>query len=225
LIWGSGKQKYFCKRGWTGKPPPPALICPSGKSRLHLWSCEGRVLIDFARYESPLCDCRQQRTFANSRLLIIERKKEKPPRGRLRNPIRCFGQAASAAAFRFLRPAEQRVRRTKKCCPWPVRKIPLRLLNSVSCIFILVPLQGAIMSTRNLFLACFLAMFVFASVALAISGVATAGGKSNPSTPPVTTTRPPAKANTTFLRYELKSVTISSPSIGDTKPPPPPPPK
>jgi len=76
LIWGSGKQKYFCKRGWTGKPPPPALICPSGKSRLHPWSCEGRVLIDFARYESPLCDCRQQRTFANSRLLIIERKKE-----------------------------------------------------------------------------------------------------------------------------------------------------
>jgi hypothetical protein len=70
----------------------------------------------------------QQRTFANSRLLIIERKKEKPPRGRLRNPIRCFGQAASAAAFRFLRPAEQRVRRTKKCCPRPLRKIRLRLL-------------------------------------------------------------------------------------------------
>jgi hypothetical protein len=81
------------------------------------------------------------------------------------------------------------------------------------------------MSIRNLFLTCFLAIFVFASAALAISDVATAGGKTNPSTPPVTTTRPPAKANTTFLRYEIKSVTITSPSIGgDPKPPPPPPP-
>jgi hypothetical protein len=31
LIWGSEKQKYFCKGGWTGKPPRCALICPSGK--------------------------------------------------------------------------------------------------------------------------------------------------------------------------------------------------
>ena len=78
------------------------------------------------------------------------------------------------------------------------------------------------MSTRNLFLACFLAIFVFAGAVLAISDVATAGGKSNPGTPPVTTATPTAKAKPTFLHYELKNVAITSHSIS-AKPPPPPP--
>ena len=37
LIWVGRKQDSFCKRGWTAK----TVICPSGKSRLHLWSCKG----------------------------------------------------------------------------------------------------------------------------------------------------------------------------------------
>src|SRR6202023_2894579 len=31
LIWGSGKQKYFCPGGWTAKSPTIPVICPSGK--------------------------------------------------------------------------------------------------------------------------------------------------------------------------------------------------
>src|SRR6202040_3869732 len=31
LIWGSGKQKYFCLGGWTAKSPTSPVICPSGK--------------------------------------------------------------------------------------------------------------------------------------------------------------------------------------------------
>src|SRR6202165_1161018 len=31
LIWGSGKQKYFCQWGWTTKSPTIPVICPSGK--------------------------------------------------------------------------------------------------------------------------------------------------------------------------------------------------
>jgi hypothetical protein len=30
LIWGSGKQKYFCQRGWTAKSPTSSVICPTG---------------------------------------------------------------------------------------------------------------------------------------------------------------------------------------------------
>jgi hypothetical protein len=32
LIWASEKQKYFCKRGWTGRSPALFLICPAGTS-------------------------------------------------------------------------------------------------------------------------------------------------------------------------------------------------
>jgi hypothetical protein len=74
------------------------------------------------------------------------------------------------------------------------------------------------MSTRNLFWACFLAMFVFAGAVLAISDVATAGGKSNPGTPPVTTATPTAKDKPIFLHYEFKNVAITSHSAA-TKPP------
>jgi hypothetical protein len=44
LIWVRGKQKYFCKRGWTVKLAKHELICPSGKiSRLfrRSWKSEG----------------------------------------------------------------------------------------------------------------------------------------------------------------------------------------
>ena len=30
LIWVRGKQKYFCKRGWTGHFGTHEVICPSG---------------------------------------------------------------------------------------------------------------------------------------------------------------------------------------------------
>jgi hypothetical protein len=43
LIWVRRKQESFCWRGWTGK----SVICPSGKSRPHLWSYKG------ARTHSP----------------------------------------------------------------------------------------------------------------------------------------------------------------------------
>src|SRR6266481_753030 len=38
LIWGSEKQKYFCKGGWTTAKSAGALICPSGqiKTWIHL---------------------------------------------------------------------------------------------------------------------------------------------------------------------------------------------
>src|SRR5450756_1852220 len=31
LIWGSEKQKYFCKQGWTGGAKIAEVICPSGR--------------------------------------------------------------------------------------------------------------------------------------------------------------------------------------------------
>jgi hypothetical protein len=31
VIWGSEKQKYFCKRGWTGGAKTAQVICPSSK--------------------------------------------------------------------------------------------------------------------------------------------------------------------------------------------------
>jgi hypothetical protein len=36
LIWVRRKRKYFCKRGWTGKPAKHELICPSGKINGHV---------------------------------------------------------------------------------------------------------------------------------------------------------------------------------------------
>jgi hypothetical protein len=30
LIFISEKQKYFCKRGWTGRKSEAEVICPSG---------------------------------------------------------------------------------------------------------------------------------------------------------------------------------------------------
>src|ERR1700688_1997248 len=34
LIWGSEKQKYFCKWGWTANSLSCSLICPSGNHDL-----------------------------------------------------------------------------------------------------------------------------------------------------------------------------------------------
>src|SRR4030088_51305 len=48
---GHVETEIFLQIGLDGK----SVICPSGTSSLHLWSYKGRVLVDFARCERPLC--------------------------------------------------------------------------------------------------------------------------------------------------------------------------
>ena len=40
LIWLRPKQKYFCKRGWTGKLANHEVICPSGRFAGRFRRCE-----------------------------------------------------------------------------------------------------------------------------------------------------------------------------------------